>query len=155
MRSIKIMAGFTKIYCFGNQGRLSSGDGINHITMEVLVGDGNRQWLEPRYYTNFKPIANISRIVPEAPYQDDNLLLAAIIFSPIRFRACRSLKELIHLLDINIQNSFLDIDRSREKYWYRSGVLQNVMKQARPISNHLNIFQADLKPLRRNSTSLN
>tara|TARA_B100001559_G_C16465782_1_gene606450 strand:+ start:410 stop:781 length:372 start_codon:yes stop_codon:yes gene_type:complete len=123
--------------------------------MEVLVGDGNRQWLEPRYHTKFKPIANISKIVPEEPYQNKNLLLAAIIFSPIRFRACRSLKELIHLLDSNIQNSFLDVDRSREKYWYRSGVLQDVMSQAEPIYNQLNIFEANLKPLRRNFTSIN
>ena len=53
------MAGFTKIYYFGNEGNFSTRDGINDITMEVLVGDGNRQWLEPRYYTKFKPIANI------------------------------------------------------------------------------------------------
>ena len=149
------MAGFTKIYYFGNEGNFFTRDGINDITMEVLVGDGNRQWLEPRYYTKFKPIANIARIVPEAPYQDDNLLLAAIIFSPIRFRSCRSLKELTHLLDSTIQNSFLDVDRSKEKYWYRSGVLQDVMKQARPIFDHLNIYEAELKPLRRNFNSFN
>ncbi len=149
------MTGFTKIYCFGNNRSIFSDDGINQINMEVLVGDGNRQWLEPRYYTKFKPIANISKIVPEEPYQNKNLLLAAIIFSPIRFRACRSLKELIHLLDSNIQNSFLDVDRSREKYWYRSGVLQDVMSQAEPIYNQLNIFEANLKPLRRNFTSIN
>ena len=76
-----IMTGFTKIYCFGNNRSIFSDDGINQINMEVLVGDGNRQWLEPRYYTKFKPIAKISKIIPEEPYQNKNLLLAAIIFS--------------------------------------------------------------------------
>ena len=44
------MAGYSKIYCIGGEGGFLGSDGMNPIDFQILVGDGNRQWLEARYF---------------------------------------------------------------------------------------------------------
>lgn len=67
------MAGFSKIYCLGGLGGFMGADGINPIGGQILIGDADRQWLEPRYFDKkLKPIGKINIIVPESPNDHNN-----------------------------------------------------------------------------------
>ena len=50
------MAGYSKIYCVGGEGGFLGADGMNPIDFQILIGDGDRQWLEVRYFNrDIKP----------------------------------------------------------------------------------------------------
>ena len=44
------MAGYSKLYVVGGLGGFNGYDGVNPIEFLVLVGDADRQWLEPHYF---------------------------------------------------------------------------------------------------------
>ena len=59
------VAGYSKLYVIGDPGGFQGADGVNPIQFLVLIGDGNRQWLEPHYFdASIKPIGKLARIVP-------------------------------------------------------------------------------------------
>ncbi|MDP2778376.1 MAG: hypothetical protein Q8O48_12110, partial [Anaerolineales bacterium] len=69
------MAGYSKLYCVGGLGGYLGADGINPILLQILVGDADRQWLEPRYFDKrIKPLGGIRVIVPEAHNHPHSLL---------------------------------------------------------------------------------
>ena len=62
------MAGFSKIYLVGREGGFQGADGINDVALQIWVGDGNRQWLEPHYFNaKPQPLSKVNRIVPAGP----------------------------------------------------------------------------------------
>ena len=86
------MSGYTRAFYIGGRGGFQGADGINPIDLQILVGDGNRQWLEPIYYSEaYRPIGNIRVIIPEFPDHSNALLDACIAFAPRYFESCPSL----------------------------------------------------------------
>ena len=56
-------------------------DGVNPIEFLILVGEADRQWLEPHYVDrSIKPIGKLRVIVPAQSDQPDSLLDACIAF---------------------------------------------------------------------------
>ncbi|MBL8028724.1 MAG: hypothetical protein JNL74_20030 [Fibrobacteres bacterium] len=87
------MAGFTKMYCIGEEGGFQGCDGMNRIFLQILIGHGNRMWLEAVYFdSTTKPLGKVKRIVPEDPEDPDILLDACIAFYPEAFKKCPSLE---------------------------------------------------------------
>ena len=79
-------------------------DGVNPIEFMVLVGDANRQWLEPHYFDrSIKPIGKLRVIVPAGPDHPDSLLDACIAFCPRHFSSCPSLAE--------VESALRDVER--------------------------------------------
>jgi hypothetical protein len=136
------MAGFSRIYCLGGMGGFMGADGLNPLSAQILVGDADRQWLEPRYFDKrFKPIDKIGAIVPESPNHPYMLLDACMAFFSNLFEKCHSLKEVrkqgigLTRLDFNAKGSEIP------KSW-------NVLrKEAIPIFRNLAIFEAELNLL--------
>ena len=71
------MAGYSKIYCVGED----TLDGINPIYYQILVGDGNRQWLEVHYLdASIMPMGSMKVIIPEGPDHPNTLIDACLAF---------------------------------------------------------------------------
>jgi len=138
------MAGFSKIYVMGGEGGFMGADGVNPIEAMILVGDADRQWLEARYFNNeLKPLGKLKSIVPVGPDHPDSLLDACIAFCPQYFDACPSLNAVRSAL---VNANRLDFDASPNEIpeaWTK------LREEARPIFKVLNIWQADLVPLKR------
>ena len=50
------MAGYSKIYLIGDEGGFMGSDGISAVYLQIWQGEGNRQWLEPKYISeDFHP----------------------------------------------------------------------------------------------------
>ena len=89
------MAGYSKIYCIGDDGW----DGINPIYFQILVGDADRQWLESRYFDRrIRPIGKIKVIIPAGPDHPDTLIDACLAFCPKYFESCPSLVSVSEVL---------------------------------------------------------
>ena len=103
------MAGYSKIYCLGEEGGFMGADGINPIQLQIWVGDANRQWLEAHYFDEkIKPIGNVTRIFPKLPDDPNSLLDACIAFFPDHFRECPTLAKVEESLE---KSEFIDFDR--------------------------------------------
>ncbi len=118
-------------------------DGVNPIEFLVLVGDADRQWLESHYFDNsIVPIGKVRVIIPARPDDPDSLQDACVAFCPRRFSACMSLAEVqsdltgVDRLDFHLGQS--EIPAS----WFR------LREEARSTFSTMNIWQADLQPLR-------
>ena len=136
------MAGLRKLFCIGGKGGFMGADGINPISLQILVGQSDRFWLEPRYFDDtLKPIGKIQVIIPNQNDHTNSLIDACIAFSPEYFKKCPSLEKVKQGLD-NFKR--LDFDLHEEKIpesW------NQLRKEAVPIFEKLNIFQADLVEL--------
>lgn len=134
------MAGFSKLYVIGGLGGFQGADGVNPILMQIWVGDGDRQWLEPHYIDHsIKPLGAIKTLVPERPDDPRSLLDACIAFFPRHFQKCASLAEAAILLR---DATRLDFDRSNVPViWPR------LRDEARPHFERLHIFEAVLRPV--------
>ncbi len=135
------MAGFSRIYCLGGQGGYQGADGLNPLTGQILVGEGNRQWLEPRYCDQpAEPLGKIRTIVPQGPDDPNMLLDACIAFFPNLFTSCPSLAKLrrqcaeLHSLDFDYAKD-IPVD------WHR------VREEAKPVFKTLVIYEAHLQPV--------
>ena len=120
------MSGYSKIFVVGNTGF----DGINPIYLQILVGNSDRQWLEPHYFDKtIQPIGKIRTIIPEKPDDSNSILDACIAFAPKFFEECPSMKAVSELLQ---GFDRLDFDIHKEKIpdlWYKlreeaRGILQ-------------------------------
>ena len=66
------MAGYSKIYCIGPEGGFMGCDGISRLDLMILVGDGNRQWLEARIFNpEIRPLGEMKSIIPNGPNDPD------------------------------------------------------------------------------------
>jgi hypothetical protein len=133
------MAGFSKIYCIGGLGGFQGADGINPIELQILVGDADRQWLEPHYFDkSIRPLGSVNAIVPEGPDDPNALLDACLAFYPRHFRKCPLVEQVAPLL-IDIDR--LDFHFGRKQIPSQWDVLR---REARPFFEQLNIWEAKL-----------
>ena len=133
------MAGYSKLYCIGGTGGFMGSDGINPIIFQILVGDADRQWLEPHYFdTSISPIGRISAIIPEGPYHPNSLIDACIAFAPRYFERCPALARVKY--ELNAYEG-LDFHMGTDEIpdaWY------DLRKQALHYFKRLVIFEANL-----------
>ena len=138
------MAGYSKIYVVGGLGGLMGADGVNPIEFLVLIGDADRQWLEPHYFDkSIRPIGRLRVIVPVGPDHPDSLLDACIAFCPQRFRTCPSLKEVESALREAERLDFHTCSQEIPAAWV------SLREEARPLFAAMNIWRADLVPVGR------
>lgn len=87
------MVGYSRLYGVGSLGGFMGVYGVTPIEFLVLVGNANRQWLEPHYFDRtINPIRKLRVTVPAKPDHPDALLDAGIAFSPRYFTSCSSLR---------------------------------------------------------------
>ena len=138
------MAGYSKIYVVGGLGGCMGADGVNPIEFLILVGDADRQWLEPHYFdSSIMPIGSVRVIVPLGPDHPDSLLDACIAFCPRHFTSCPSFAEVESALR---ETDRLDFDARPQRIpvaW------ANLREEARPLFAAMNIWHADLMPIKR------
>jgi hypothetical protein len=138
------VAGYSKLYVIGGLGGFMGYDGVNPIEFLVLVGDADRQWLEPHYFdSSIRPIGKLRVIVPAGPDHPDALLDACIAFCPRHFQSCPSFSEVEAALQ-DVEG--LDFDARPQTIpvaWAR------LRKEARPLLATMNIWRADLVPIER------
>ncbi|HOU54613.1 MAG TPA: hypothetical protein PLQ97_11850 [Myxococcota bacterium] len=136
------MAGFSSMFVIGSPGGFMGADGVNSIALLVLVGDGNRQWLEPQYVApSLGPIGRLRVLIPEGPNHPDALLDACLAFFPEPFRECPSFREVEAALQ---DQDYLDFDLKPHripKAWFR------LREEAKPHFANLWIWKADLVPV--------
>lgn len=136
------MAGYSKFYVFGGAGGFQGADGVNPIAFLVMVGDGDRQWLEPHYFdTAIEPIGRIRTIVPESPGDPEALLDAFLAFYPSGFEACPSLAAVREALK---DATSLDLGSKRVPRAWRT-----LRQEARPHFERMPVWEAKLEPLVR------
>jgi hypothetical protein len=138
------VAGYSKLYVVGGLGGFMGADGVNPIEFFVLVGDADRQWLEPHYVDkSIMPIGRIRIVLPARPDHPDSLLDACIAFCPRHFRSCPSLAE--------VESALGDADRL-DFDAHRGGIpaaWPGLRDEARPLLAAMNIWRADLVPIER------
>jgi hypothetical protein len=131
------MAGYTKTYVVGGEGGFMGADGINPLQFFILVGDGNRQWLEVHYVEEgIRPIGRIKKIIPEGPDHPNALIDACIAFYPALFKSCPSLP----LIEKKLANEKMLDFHAREQdipeEW------SELREEARPLFTKLNLWKA-------------
>ena len=138
------VAGYSKIYVIGSQGGFMGADGVNPIEFLVLVGDADRQWLEPHYVDrSIMPIGKVRVILPPAPDHPDSLLDACIAFCPRHFMSCPSLVEVESALRWADRLDFDVRPQGIPAAW------TNLREEARPLFAAMNLWRADLMPIER------
>lgn len=138
------MAGYSRMYVVGGLGGFMGSDGVNPIAFLILVGDADRQWLEPHYFDrSIRPIGQLRVIVPAGPNHPDSLLDACIAFYPEHFRTCPSLAKVESELRGADHLDFHARPQDIPPAW------ASLREEARPLFASLNIWQADLVPLAR------
>ena len=138
------MAGYSRIYVVGGLGGHDGCDGVNPIEFMLLVGNADRQWLEPRYMdAATKPLGRLRFVVPEGPDHADALLDACIAFAPRYFAECPSLaKVAAELRDVERLDLHMPIGPIPAAW----AVLR---EEARAPFARLNIWDGELTRLRR------
>ena len=138
------MAGYSKFYIVGETGGFVGTDGANKIEFMILVGDADRQWLEPHYFdSSIVPIGKLRVIVPAGPDHPDALLDACIAFCPRRFKSCPSLARVERALR---NANRLDFDAQPTAI---PDAWNNLREEAKPLFARINIWRADLVPMQR------
>ena len=137
------MAGFYKIYLLGGDGGYLGSDGINPITLQILVGTSSREWLEPCYFDkSFKSMCGIKSLVPTQQTDDDNIIDAIMIFAPKLFENdCPLIKDAIEHFNM-LGKKRIDLEQDKPHFW------DDLRKQAKPMFDKLNLFSANIVNLR-------
>ncbi len=133
------MAGYDRLYCVGEPGGFMGADGINPIYFQILVGNSDRMWLEPRYFVPFRPIGGINVVIPESPDSQDALIDACVAFAPRLFRNAPSMKDARRLL---ARFTRLDFDMGRDKI---PDIWEKLREEARPDFEKLHIYRGLLE----------
>lgn len=134
------MAGFNSMFVLGTPGGFMGADGANSIGMLILVGDGNRQWLEPRYFDeSLAEGAQVKKIIPCGGCDPNALLDALIAFAPSLFVDCPSYAEVMQGLE-GVDRIEFD-SREIPKGWVE------LRDEARSIAAGLSLWEAQLKPI--------
>jgi len=137
------MAGFSKIFVIGGRGGFAGFDGVDPIELIILVGNSDRQWLEPHYFDRtVVPIGQIRTIIPAAPNDAAALLDACLAFCPHHFSACASMASVRAALKGSERLDFHLGAEAIPSEW------ASLREEARPLFESLGIWQADLKTVR-------
>lgn len=138
------MSGYSRIYVVGGLGGFEGADGVNPIEFLILVGDADRQWLEPHYFSkSIKPLGKIRRIIPAGPDHADSLLDACLAFCPQSFKLCPSLAAIESAL---AETDCLDFHASPLEI---PAAWASLREEARLPFASMNIWGADLVPIER------
>lgn len=149
------MAGFSRVYFVGSTGAFMGSDGLARPFFQIMVGDGNRQWLEPVYDPESRrnveegtstsgnpvprPMGDVKVLVPAKPDSPVSILDAAVAFFPAFFASCPSLPKVeaqlsgVTRLDFDIGQS---VPSERDQ----------PCAEALPLFKELGIFEAELRP---------
>jgi hypothetical protein len=140
------MAGFEKLYVIGGGGGYQDGDGVNPMETLVLVGNSDRDWLEPRYLQGpSQPLGKLERVILQGPNHPDALLDACLAFRPDLFPGCPSLRAVeSQLKDADRLDLQLDPAAIRNAW-------AKLRDEARETYESLKIWQAELAPVRLQS----
>lgn len=136
------MSGYSKIYCIGGEGGFMGSDGMNPIDFQILVGDGNRQWLEVKYFnSNIRPMGRVRVIIPKGPdpIYKDALLDACLAFFPEYFQKSLSLTKVVEAVG-NAKRLDFDADGEPDGW-------AELREEARLLFGQLIIYKAELIPL--------
>jgi len=135
------MAGFSRAVYIGSPGGYLGADGLNPIDLEILIGDGNRQWFEAVYHNkSIKPKGKQKTIVPFYPDSIDSLIDAIIIFYPSLFDSSPIIKEAYNQLsDIQF------IDFANEKIIPANWI--DIRNEARKYISDLTVYYANFEEI--------
>ena len=132
------MNDFNPVYAVTDPASPTSGSHIRKPGIVILVGHGDRAWMEARVPEGRpRPLGRIQTIVPERPDFDAALLDSLLAFWPERFRSCPSLAAVesklqhVETLDFN-----LGADRIPAEW-------DELRRQARPIYERLVVVRVD------------
>ena len=140
------MAGFEKLYVIGGEGGYQGANGVNPMETILLLGNSDREWLEPRYLQGpSRPLGKLKFLIPESPSHPDALLDACLAFRPDLFPGCPSLRA--------VESQLKDADRldlhmgpaAIRNAWAK------LRDEARETYESLKIWQAELAPVRLQS----
>jgi hypothetical protein len=135
------MAGFSRAYFVGSTGGFMGADGLARPFVQVLQGEGSRQWLEPVYEdSEMGPIGSVRSLVPTGPDHSLALLDAVIAFCPHAFERCPSFNAVAAQLE-GVTKLDFNIGQSVPAEW------DSLRREALPIFHQLTIFAADLRPV--------
>jgi hypothetical protein len=135
------MAGFSKVYFIGSTGGFMGADGLARPFIQILQGEGSRQWLEAIYQDeNMRPMAGLQTLVPARPDDPVVLLDAAIVFASRLFEECPSFSTVAAQLE-GVGKLDFDIGRSAPSEWAQ------LRREALPIFQELDVFEATLQPV--------
>ena len=156
------MAGFSKVFFIGSTGGFMGADGLARPFFQIMVGDADRQWLEPVYDPESqrssdegslsagtpvpRPIGDVRALVPIKPDDPIAILDAAIAFFPALFAACPTLPQVEAQLS-GVTRLDFNIGRSVPSEWDR------LRAEALPQFRELGVFEADLHPFNMSSLS--
>ena len=130
------MAGFSKVYFIGGAGP----DGLSKPFVQLMQGDGSRQWFEAIYADDtMMPMGRVEAVVPASPDHPLALLDAAIAFLPRLFDHCPSFGGVLKALE-GVTLLDFHLGRGVPAEWSK------LRDEALPTFRELNVFQADLKP---------
>ena len=142
------MAGFSRVYFIGSTGGFMGSDGLARPFIQILQGEGGRQWLEAIYQDpNARAIAELKTVVPVSPDDPLALLDAAIVFASHLFEGCPTFNTVAAQLE-GVGKLDFDIGQSAPTEWAQ------LRTEALPIFRKLNVFEAELRPLDTSSLRL-
>ena len=138
------MATFSRLFLIGQPASSFGGvaDGPNQLDMQILAGEGSRQWYEARYFKEgLGPIGDVKIFVPEFPDAATHLLDACIVFVASQFRSCPSFAEADLLLKGIDRLDYGAAPESVPVVW------KQLRREALPLFRKLPIFEASLTML--------
>jgi hypothetical protein len=138
------MAAFTKLFLIGPPSLTFGGksDGPHQLDMQILLGEGSRQWYEARYFKErLGPIGDVKIFVPESPNEAKSLLDACIVFVASQFRSCPSFAEADLILKGIDRLDFGAAPEAVPVIW------KQLRREALPLFRKLPIFEASLTML--------
>ena len=142
------MAGFSRMFLIGSSGGFMGSDGINSIGVQILQGEGGRQWLEVNYVSDqIETLGDIEVIVPEGPNHPNRLLDACIAFYPKAFENCMHFEKVKSKLK-GVKKLDFDLGKNIPEEWYA------LREEAVEIFKSLHIYEAPLKRLNLDDFSL-
>ena len=132
------MAGYSALYVVGEPGGYMGSDGVNPIHLLLLVGDADRQWVEPHYFDDsIAPLADVRAVLPARPDHPDLLLDSLVAFWPARFESCPSFTAARAAVG---GISRLDLS-SAPAPW------KALREEARTLFDELHIWRGELRPV--------
>jgi hypothetical protein len=133
------MAGYSKIYCIGPEGGFMGCDGISRLDLIILVGDGNRQWLEARIFNpEIRPLGEMKSIIPNGPNDPDSLLDTLIAFFPSYFEDCPTMAQVRKEME-GVQLMDFDLKKGIPESW------EQLRNEVRELVKDLPVYEAVLK----------
>jgi hypothetical protein len=132
------MNDFNPVYFVTDPDSPTSGSPIRTPDIAILVGHGNRAWMEARVAGGrLRPLGRLQTVVPERPDFDAALLDALLAFWPERFRSCPSLA----VLESKLQGmERLDFDLGADRIPAEWAALR---REARPVYDMLVVLRID------------